>query len=241
MVTATIILALCGVANTKTNEPAWVAKDWMQWSPYDCVYTLNNSPWVAQGRLATPSYFVSGHLSIIIRLRSALPICQALLRQIQIEKRYDKMNPQQKQVFDQQHADDLAEREDRDVVVEIINISVYEGPTGIRDSGYADQKAIAPRQVTLKLPDGSLISPTKTTVVRSGDHQNECQYAFPRIVNGKPLISANDSELAIMFGAPLTIDKKTKQVVPEAFQPVMPEPGTFFTISKLMYKGKLEY
>jgi hypothetical protein len=180
-------------------------------------------------------------LSIIVQLRSALPIRQALLRQIQIEKRYDKMNPQQKQAFDQQHADDLAEREDRDVVVEIINSSVNDAPAGNSNSGYVDHKADVPRQVALKLPDGSLLLPTQTRVVKSGEFRNECEFVFPRIVKGRSLISANDSELAIMFGAPLAIDKKTKQVVPEAFQPVMPEPGTFFTISTLMYKGKLEY
>jgi hypothetical protein len=244
--TVAAFVSLSGIVSATTNELAWMTKDWTRWTSRDCLIVLGEapvlggSPWANQGRVTLPSYS-DAYLYAIIQLRSALPIRQAVLRRLQLEKRYDKMNAQQKQAFDQLHADDLSEKEDRDIVVRVINGSVNNAPAGNSNSGYVDSKAVAPRQVALKLPSGPLALPIHTTVVKIGDLRNECEFVFPRVVNGKPLIEQGDSTLSIIFGAPLSIDKKTKQVVQAPFQPAMSEPGAIFTISELMYKGKLEY
>src|SRR5579862_781833 len=87
-----------GHAVTK-HEP-WLTEDWTQWTSHDCSIVLEGSPWVQT--IYRP---VGGHrsYSTIVQLRSALPIRQALLRQIQLEKHYDKMSAQKKRSFDQVH------------------------------------------------------------------------------------------------------------------------------------------
>jgi hypothetical protein len=92
---------------------------------------------------------------------------------------------------------------------------------------------------------------------------NQFEYVFPRTVGGDQLYSSNNSFVEVVLGAPLTIDKKTKKVVPEPFQDVdkhvvgieikdkktgdilrtgqIAIPFGILDFSNLMYKGKLEY
>lgn len=238
----TACLLLTGEANTKTKDPRWMSKDWTQWNSDDCLiilgkspFVIGGSPWVAQGMLDIQSY-APAYLTVTLQLRSALPIRQALLRQIQIEKHYDRMSPQQKLAFDQRYAGDLTEKLDRDVVVDIAFGSENDAPAV---NGYMDSKAEVPRQVALKLPNGSLVLPTQTIVLKNKEFENECQYIFPRNVDGKPLITAVDQYLVVVMGAPLVIDRKTRLVTQQPFQTLAT--AAQFPIPSLMYKGKLEY
>lgn len=103
-------LGLAGEASPKdTAKPKpWETKDWTQWTSGDCLFVLNASPWT---KLIHSEY---GDMSIglrsilvTVRLRSALRTRQALLRQGQLEKGYDKMNALKRQAFDQAHLHDL--------------------------------------------------------------------------------------------------------------------------------------
>jgi hypothetical protein len=233
-----VCFAVSSAIQTAKKEQPWIDKDWTEWTKQDCIQVLDWSPWVKVDRQDMGSY-LPAYLIRDVKLLSALPVRQALLRQQQVENRYDKMKPQQRQAFDQQHAGDLAGREDGNMLVGITYSSVNGASASDSSSGYVDKHADPSRQTALKLSNGSLILPIQTTVLKTGDFLNECQYVFPRIAEGKPVIAPTDSTFVIMFGAPLVIDKKTKQVVPQPFQSAAL--GSSFKISEMTYKGKLEY
>ena len=254
------LVAASGGAQTPKNEPPWVAKDWTTWTAEDCRAVLVSSPWVQ-------SVSVGGDygpvLDTSVRIVSALPIRQALLRQKQLDKNYDKMNAAKKQEFDQEHATDLSDPGEDKIIVEISNDSVWSPyASDIPGNVYIDEKAAPMAQAAIQRSDGVLVPPISTKVVKNGEYENDCQYVFPGIVDGKPIFTSSDTSFSIVMGGPLTIDKKTKQVVPEPFQYhseeyllkdtktgkklgteefLIPYPEFMFTISKMIYKGKLEY
>ena len=239
-------LSLSGIANTATTkELPWIAKDWTQWTLNDCGIVFGQSPWGQ--RTESPGISMNGprESAVVgngVQLRSALPIRQALLRQQQLEEHYDKMKTDKKQVFDKDHMHDLDPTDQ--VRIYIVNMSVEPSPS----NGSVRQDRVAgpepPRQAALRLADGTLVLPIQTSAVKYapsgvGVFTNQFEYVFPRVLAGKPLYSPSDSDLVVVQGAPLTIDKKTKRVVQEPFQNT--GPLAVFKISDLMYKGKLEY
>lgn len=238
---------LTGRADLK-HEP-WLAKDWTQWAESDCELVLVFSPWVQITRnsgYSLNSNFESASYGADVILRSALPIRQAFLRQIQLDKHYDKMKPQQKQAFDKEHAQDLAASDE--IIIDIVNYSI-EPP--LLESTQTDQVVgpAIPREAALRLPDGSLVPSVRTTKVKldlpvqipmqTNTFTNSYEYAFPRSVNGKPMYSPVNFFLGISLGAPLTSDRKTGNLAQKDF--VASNGGYTFKISDLMYKGKLEY
>jgi hypothetical protein len=218
-----------------------VAKDWTQWNSWDCYFVLNDSPWALKvfGSLAAGGD--DGFINTVIQLRSALPIRQALVRQLQLQKRYDKMNVQKKQEFDQQSAADLAARPDGNLVVVIYNSST-EPPAA--DHPITLLGPFPARQAALQLAGGTLILPIQINKVKYmstsiDEYMNQFEYVFPRTVNGRDLFTKTDSSMTLKLGAPLVVDKKTNKVEQRDFQ----NSGFEYTfkISDLMYKGKLEY
>jgi len=235
---------------TGTKDPPWVAKDWTQWSVWDCENIWTYSPWAyywdVGGRETGPTVFknMQGRRGYyLVRLSSALPIRQAFLRYAQLAKRYDRMSAQEKLKFDQEYARDDAKYDASQVVIFWWSY----------DNSWPGQS----RQGALVLGDGSLAMPIKTklycdqTVLEAGQiehHVSTCaEYVFPRTVNGKPLYAADDKELVFVQGAVLPYHGNTEELGPqrlEDFRLAHWGPsghGYRFPTPTLMYKGKLEY
>jgi hypothetical protein len=225
-------LSLATMAQTK--DPPWIAKDWTMWTAKDCQLVLNNSPWAHEQ---------AGGVSMTERILSALPIREALLKQLQLDKHYDKMNAQGKLKFDQEHTAGLMEGYENRVVVEIV-IVVWEPPP---PSGSHDASAsLLPgaNQVALRRSDGSFVLPTEINVSDANTFDTrgtKTDYVFPRVSDGKPLFATNNSDLVIVLGIPLIVDKKTHKAQEQNFQPWPGGDSYSFKISEMMYKGKLEY
>jgi hypothetical protein len=221
------------------NKPApWVAKDWTTWTSSDCSQVQYVSPWSHTGTAAQGRY---GSNSTKVTLVSSLPMRQAGLRKLQLEKQYDKMDAAKKQEFDQQHVSDSAGYVDS-VAITVYNVSDRAPRNANAETGiYAPETAA---QIALRLGDGTLILPTQITVLYPPSgvdvFGNDTEYFFPRKVGGKLLYSPSDSFLTIVLGAPLIVDKKTRKVEQQEFRVVLDNYDSF-KISDLMYKGKLEY
>jgi len=217
----------------------WIEKDWTQWTQHDCSIILGGSPW-NQWKVYIPSPVIASYTPSFgsrVQIRSALPIRQAVLRESQLEARYEKMKPDKKNAFDLAHAHDL---DPADQVLLYIDNSSTDTPA---PEPSVSSPPLA-RQVVLRLADGTLVLPTETNKVKYtpdtlNSPQNQFEYVFPRTVGGKPLFSPGDECLVIELGAPLVFDKKTHNVVREDFR----DSGKRYTfkIADLMYKGKLEY
>ncbi|HUK32010.1 MAG TPA: hypothetical protein VLV89_12910 [Candidatus Acidoferrum sp.] len=215
------------------KDPAWIDKDWTQWTEKDCYNVLMKSPWSHVDNYAFESHHkmvVSGSYMTLVQLRSALPIRQAALRRLQLDKRYDKMNAEKRRAFDQLHAHDLDPSD---------HILVY-----IENWGSAEEGALRPRYTALILSDCRVVLPTKTKAVKYAPEsfstlQNEYEYAFPRTIAGEPIPPSGDSFLIVDLGGFLVFDAKTHQVALKSFRDSGQQYN--FKISDLMYKGKPEY
>jgi hypothetical protein len=239
-------MAICpfmaGSANPADKPKPWLTKDWTKWTSDDCAYVLNGSPWSLQMYSSSvsdrPGEFNASYT--LVQLRTALPVRQALLRALQIEKHYDRMDDQKKRAFDQQNSATFDESAASNVVVLIDEVNVYNG-----------SRAIIPgqspaTQIALRISGGALVAPVQTkkvnyppTEIQFDAVHFQFEYVFPRTVGGKPLYSTDDLSLGIYLGAPLIVDKKTGTVEQQDFRESTG--GYFFKIPDLIYKGKLEY
>jgi hypothetical protein len=227
----------------KTKEPPWKARDWTNWTMQDCEAVMQQSPW---------AYYYSSSAGrfdrTLLEFDSALPVRQAKLRSQQLNNHYDKMNPAQKQAFDQQHAGDLPVTDDGPILLFVYQYMDYgyfppRGPElvfGPPSGGWA----------ALRLPNGKLILPIETTrqKVENTQLENAYLYTFPRHLDGKPTLTGNDQEITVIFGDILPKADAQGRIAPleiEDFHansdPRSGVPGHTFIIPDMMYKGKLEY
>jgi hypothetical protein len=223
----------------------WLYKDWTKWNLNDCGLVLSNSPWSHRTEYNPFAGNGQGYKETVVQLRSALPVRQALLRNLQLQKHYDRMDAQRKLEFDQQHASELNDHTDEKVDV-IISNSSYQPPLdpNSRRTSAPFYDPHPPTQAALSLSDGTLLQPSQTNVsppsVGMDLSMNRLEYIFPRTVSGKPLYSTRDSLLAICLGAPLILDKKTGAILGHTdFR--NSRKAYEFKIADLMYKGNVEY
>jgi|HubBroStandDraft_6_1064221.scaffolds.fasta_scaffold304245_2 hypothetical protein len=246
-----LVVALSAVSPQELKHKPWIEKEWTKWTVWDCSNTFNYSPWVYRnqgwGREKGPVSNADPNIAsyaeeITIEFLSALPIREAKLRGLQNDQHYDRMSPQKRQAFDQQHANDLVES-----ASDPVRISYGRFFAGrITPAGHATPLT----QIALRLADGSLVMPSETNWVE-GETKNTTtgwgvEYVFPRNVNGKPLYSPNDKEISIVFGNFLgfNFDKNHKHMGalnPRDFHLDAGAGSIDFPITDMMYKGKLEY
>jgi hypothetical protein len=265
--TLSAFLCVTGVASPTVKPKPWIAKDWTQWTSDDCSSVLSNSPWIQTDY--TPISGRSFKMTTVL-LKSALPIRQAFLRKLQLQKRYDNMNAQQKQAFDQQNAADFADRAADNVIIIIENMGTgsLENMQGQPNIDSPDP----PRQAALRIADDRFVLPTQTSKSSGetfGVHErmNHFEYTFPRMVDGQPPFAPTGT-IEIGRGQKLVIDEKTHAVHASDFKSKGPvllialgsalvidkktasvEQRDFqssglpylFKAADLMYKGKLEY
>lgn len=230
-------LCLAGQTNPRGKLRPWEAKDWTQWTWEDCIAVLNYSPWSHVGNDIEIAPL--GSTFTLVQLRSALPVRQALLRNLQIQKHYDKMDPQKRREFDEENSQQLSEEANDHVVILIDHDS---DDSGQRDSFEPDP----PTQIALRIDGRTLVLPIQTrkvnyppTKIEFNARYNQFEYVFPRTVDSKPLLSPSNLFLGIYLGAPLIVDKKTGNAEQRDFRES--RGGFTFQTSDLMYKGKLEY
>jgi hypothetical protein len=239
-------LAFCLATFAAPKDELWVKKDWTKWTAMDCDNLMHYSPWVwfdeGGGRESAPTLTASqnpNHSETLVQLRSALPVREALLKQAQMEKHYDRMDASKKQAFDLQHAADLADGDGDRIVVYMQRDDWTAAPE--QGKPYFPIGGGEPlSQAALLLPNGKYLLPTQTKIIL----KNAAEYVFPRTLNGTPIFAEGDKQIVVVLGLPLQSAKTGGVVDPGEFHLGLglTNAGRFtFPISSLMYKGKLEY
>lgn len=110
----TLLIASPWIVGFRFARIQWPNKSYQQWDLNDIEKVLNESPWAQTKSKGAALGFnnpvlsggnVPAPESVTLRLRSALPIRQAILRLRQIKANYDKMSATQKQAFDAKQND----------------------------------------------------------------------------------------------------------------------------------------
>jgi hypothetical protein len=210
IVIAVLLLFLLGEAIPGTKKEFWEEKDYKQWSAQECSKILNNSPWTrkftetwhsGETRIDDSRAYekILGNPSdlrdykppvdtgirtfeVQMQLQSALPVKQALVRQDQIMAGYDSLSPEQRMAFDQKAETLLSPSHYNDkIVITIMRTSVHTNTKAVFLCG-SNGKKVPLIKFTPEDPS------TRTF-----------QYIFPRQVEGRPLIDAQDKELILEF------------------------------------------
>src|SRR5262245_23042520 len=92
-----MLLFAMGIASGQV----WEKRPYQQWSKPDVDKLLSDSPWAQQHTQRMSRGGDAGQdATITARLRSDLPCRQALVRQMQIQSKYDNMNGAERAAFD---------------------------------------------------------------------------------------------------------------------------------------------
>ncbi len=79
----------------------WMQRSYKRWTKEEIVKLISDSPWAQVREIEANTTEGSFNPMVTIRLRSAVPIRQALVRLKQIEADYDKMDAQKRAAFDE--------------------------------------------------------------------------------------------------------------------------------------------
>lgn len=197
------ILAVFAVAVlTAGAEDFWVKKDWKTWTAADCKKLLESSPWAqhknvenetnvthlpsagAQGTGAAPGQADTaqnkdtGEVSYIVVMLSATPIREALIRQAQIDRNYDKMSDADKKTFDAEM--DKLHKYNDDTIAVRVKYSGNREPLGadLAKSWQSLPADTVPADVVLISSNGTKVTPL--TFVAGANNKNEFDLTFPR-------------------------------------------------------------
>jgi hypothetical protein len=169
------------------------------------------------------------------------------------------MDPRQKLAFDEKNPPEITEGETDPVLLYVESdghwYCAFAGePSAFRSC--TDRNGISrnatygspsrAREVALQLADGTLVMPIKTEAVQDDTEKKRFVYSFPRLIDGKPALAANDTGRTFIFGRilegggrvrPLQNAKKfrvadTSGAIPKRIS---------FPTAGLMYNGKLAY
>jgi hypothetical protein len=189
----------------------WLTKDWHQWTKDECTTIVNDSPWTR----VEDSYTV--------QLRSALPIREAIVRQLEIAQQYDQKTAAQQKAFDAAAGQILNTSYDKTILVRLYFS---------KDAPVPSPQKMKNLQPTIATEDGQQITPTQTDADPMTPYAVD--FYFPRLVNGAPAIKPTQKQFSFQFQTPQYIDTKGVDVMPNRV-------AINFDLTKMMVDGKLNY
>lgn len=235
----TIVLTTASFA-----QGPWVKKDWKQWSRDDCKKVLEDSPWAQRwtqsdakmANFATRTRGTSGvgsesELGVyyVVQFRSALPVREAVVRQVLIANQYDLAEPEKKEAMRKQ-TDGFLNRSYDDVIVVHVtygsNVQEYNRDLAtFWQTRYSE--GTVPQDAFLNGPRGQKVAPVRMISPKGG--AQEFELIFPRMVEGKPLLEPDDKTLSVEFIAPSVGSVNSSRVFME------------FKVDKMVLNGQLIY
>ena len=195
-------------------------KPYQQWTISDVEKLLNDSPWaqtkskgsaVGYNNPIITSGYVPTPESVTLRLRSATPVRQAILRFRQIKAKYDKMSEDDKRTFDAKQKDliECPACADNYVVTLSPPFGQSRGlPAGLKSIPFASLK------LYVQLANEKAEKRELVHFVAPKNQVDDAVFFFPRFnEKGEPLVTATSKKIIIfldpkIFGAnPVTIVK----------------------------------
>lgn len=239
-------------------QNVWAQKSYQTWTKEEIIKIISDSPW-AQVRETEADITSEGTVaSVTIRLRSGLPIRQALVRLKQLEARYDKMDEKKQAEFDERlkGALDCPACENNYVITITPPISTRKLPSGVYGLKGARLELLEGKVYLLN--DKGDKRPLVHFVPPKND-MDEAVFYFPRFdENGNELLTERNKSFTFVFDAEVPIMgteiTTARRVVTDGLTPVedvnnlgssrkgrtVPRRVTF-TVSELLVNGKIEF
>ncbi|MGE0128262.1 MAG: hypothetical protein AB7U82_09295 [Blastocatellales bacterium] len=216
-----ILIALLCVIAVAQSKGFWQAKDYKQWTEKECRNLLNDSPWARDYTLkqvfietlqssslpgGQPSTgererAPSTRMGYLVQFRSALPIRQAMVRRQMIAEKYDQMEPDKKQEFDERAGKFLSADFSETIMVHVsYNASVQSFDRDLARYWHSQTTETVKNTTFLLASNGQRIQPTRYTALTGAGR--EFQLVFPRQINGQPVVGPKDKSIKIEFKHP---------------------------------------
>lgn len=204
----TLLLALAAAAAAVPTRPAraqaaWEQKPYTQWTMAEVEAILGDSPWAqtdtrssgAGGSTALSGPVGGGYVNV--RLRSALPVRQALVRLRQLKAKYDQMSPSDRAAFDAKAKPLL------DCPACADNYVVTIGPPARRDNGMPTTfkgMALASIKLYVHLMDESGRERELVHFEPPKSQGDEAVFFFSRAdAQGRPLVTPATKKVVVAF------------------------------------------
>lgn len=208
-----VIAMIAAAAIAAGARDRWSSKTWQKWSVDDCKAMLQDSPWAHTWSASTEEFPTMGQPSegtgreqeptvyYHVELRSALPVREAVAREIEVANKYDKMDDAKKKAFDVSVSSYLSRNYDDSIVIHLeygSNVEIYQ--RDLMQAWQALPPGTVPLDTYLIIDKGQRVVPQRMEVATGA--QTAVEFIFPRIVNGKALISETDKSFAFQFMSP---------------------------------------
>ncbi len=204
------VIFLAGIFAAPAGQ-FWEKKEYKQWSQKECAKLLEDSPWAEELNLVQTSINPSNldsddgqafYIKYQIQFRSALPIRQALVRQMQIAQKYDKLPPEQKQQFDKS-AEGFLNADFSDKVIVYVYYSTNSRNRDLELARYWQSQTmdLLKNSVFLSNSKGNKVSLIGFNVAPGAERS--FQFIFPREYDGEPLIGMKDKSLKLEWTYPV--------------------------------------
>jgi hypothetical protein len=218
----------------------WEKKEYKQWSQKECSKLLDKSPWTDNFTLTSVGILEMGskdknasdaqqpYVKYQVQFRSAAPVRQAIVRQMQIAQKYDSLPADQQQAFDK-NAESFLKADFADAVVVYVT---YETNNRVNDQELASYwqtqtVALLKNSIYLSNTKGDKAWIAQFSAGQGG--QRNFQLIFPRQVNGAPLLGPQDKSLKLEFAYP----KVGEMLEGKAFME--------FKVDKMIFAGNIAY
>jgi Spy/CpxP family protein refolding chaperone len=211
VIAAGLALAML-LAGTAAQGQFWTKKAYGEWSKQDCGKMLNDSPWAQSrtlGRVfiqkmyedaAVPGRDQTPQITYTVRLLSAPPVRQAMVRLAQLNAEYARLTPEQKADLDARHKQLVEEAfADRIVVQVVYSTTALAYRSELATRWQAQAEEVLKQEINL-ITERGRVPPARVFV--GGGAGGEIQLIFPRTVNGRPVIEVGDKNVSVEFQHP---------------------------------------
>jgi hypothetical protein len=162
-----------------------------------------------------------------VQFRSALPVRQAIVRQMQIVNKYESLSPEQRQAFDKQ-AEGFMNSIPENAVVVSVTYSTNDRNRDQELAQYWQSKTTDLLKTSVYLTGKNTKVPIARFAVGQGAERT-FQFVFPREVDGKPLITPQDKSIKLEFTYPVFQGFGSGQGFLE------------FKVEKMIFNGNIAY
>jgi hypothetical protein len=225
----------------------WVKKDWKTWTKSDCKKMLEDSPWARriliennasnsslpsagqgqqhQGQLGNSG---TGEITYYVQLRSAAPVRQAVIRQAQIDAKYEKMSDAEKKAFDDKMEQQMNMIKPEVIAIHVVfDASKQDLGSSVTSFWHSLPPDTVPMNFYLVTEKGTKVPPMTFSFVTGTE--NEFDITFPRNAGADPVIATGAKSLKVQFQNPAVGDFPVKPVNAE------------FKLDKMTWDGKVAF
>jgi hypothetical protein len=204
-----LLLFLTAEVSISIGAEFW-KNDYRLWSKEECIRLLENSPWAKEYTLNQVVIMPQGNdkatasaaqhqpfVKYTAQFQSAAPIRKALVRRMQIERKYESMADTEKQAFDKK-AEAFISSNSAESVVVFVEYTTNQPPYELDLAHYWKSQTIATFQNSVNL----ILDKSRIPLAGYAFAQRGFQFTFPREYNGKPVLTAKDKSIKLEFPHP---------------------------------------